>query len=72
MKSWQPLTSQPKEGYNQVSAGKSGDGAPGGKFVPGTPSEGYNTNTSGESHKAVKSGKFISGGATEGYAQVSK
>lgn len=72
MKSWQPLTSQPKEGYSQVSAGKSGDGAPGGKFVPGTPSEGYNTNTSGESHKSVKGGKFLSGSAKEGYAQVSK
>lgn len=64
MKSWQPLTSQPKEGYDQVSAGESGGGSPGGKFVPGNPSGEFRTNTSGEGHSNVKSSKFC--GDTKG------
>lgn len=61
MKSWAPLTGQPKEGYNQVSSGESHGGNTGGKFVPGKPSGEYRTNTSGESHSGSPSGKFLSG-----------
>lgn len=64
MKSWQPLTKQPSEGYNQVSSGEGHGGNTGGKFVPGAPSEGYNTNTSGESHSSMKGSKFC--GPTKG------
>jgi hypothetical protein len=61
MKSWAPLTQVKGSEYQQVSSGESHDGAPGGKFVPGTPSGEYRTNTSGESHSNVNGGKFLSG-----------
>lgn len=64
MKSWQPLTGQPSEGYNQVSSGESHGGNTGGKFTPGSPSGEYRTNTSGEGHSNVKSSKFC--GPTKG------